>query len=94
MIEAIIGFFRYALEQCFDKRVYRSQEAIDELKIRNFFTQAEYDAIMKMMGWNVLVHDYLNIDNNIILSIINKSQYSIVFDITDKLKSLLNETVK
>jgi uncharacterized protein YutE (UPF0331/DUF86 family) len=78
LIESIIGLSRYTLQICFDMSVSRSREAIDELKKRTIFDSSTYQSLIKMIGFrNVLVHDYLNIDERIVTAICKKKNYAI-----------------
>jgi len=92
LIESVIGLSRYVLTTCFDINVSRSREAIDELKQRGELTQEEREKLNKIIGFrNILVHDYLNVNENITQAIITKQDYTFIVQIAEKLMRLLDE---
>jgi len=92
LIESVIGLSRYVLSTCFAINVPRSREAIDELKRLGEFTAGEREKLNKIIGFrNVLVHDYLNVDENITKAIITKQDYTFIVQIAEKLTRILVE---
>ncbi len=92
LIESVIGLSRYVLNTCFNINVSRSREAIHELKRLGEFTSGEWDRLNKIIGYrNVLVHDYLNVDENITMAIITKQDYAFIVQIAEKLMRILDE---
>lgn len=56
--------------------VSQSCEALDELKKRADITPAQHKQLVKIIGFrNVLVHDYLEINNAIVEAIVIQQQY-------------------
>jgi uncharacterized protein YutE (UPF0331/DUF86 family) len=79
-------------DTCFGVNVSRSREAIDELKSLGVFTREEREALMKIIGFrNVLVHDYLNVDEVIVHAIVKKQEYGVVTGVARKLMQTLDE---
>ncbi len=92
LIESVIGLSRYVLTTCFGINVSRSREAIGELKQRGELTPEEYEKLNKIIGFrNILVHDYLNVNENITQAIITKQDYTVVVQIAEKLMRILDE---
>lgn len=75
-IESFIGFARYVVQQKYQLSVSQSREAVDVLKQQGDLTFTQHQQILKIIGFrNVLVHDYLDIDENIIRHIIKNKHY-------------------
>ena len=92
LIESVIGLSRYVLTTCFNINVSRSREAISELKQRGELTPGEHEKLNKIIGFrNILVHDYLNVNENITQAIITKQDYTFVVQVAEKLMRLLDE---
>lgn len=92
LIEALIGLARYAVEQRYALRLSRSREAVDELRRKGILNEAEHRQALKMIGFrNVLVHDYLNIDDDIVKAIVKKGDYEIVVELADKLQAFVEK---
>jgi uncharacterized protein YutE (UPF0331/DUF86 family) len=76
LIESVIGLSRYVLNTVFSINVSRSREAVDELKRLGELTRNEHNKLTKIIGFrNILVHDYLNVDDTITMAIITKQDY-------------------
>ncbi len=76
LIESVIGLSRYVLNTAFSINVSRSREAVDELKRLGELTKNEHNKLTKIIGFrNILVHDYLNVDDTITMAIITKQDY-------------------
>jgi uncharacterized protein YutE (UPF0331/DUF86 family) len=76
LIESVIGLSRYVLNTVFSINVSRSREAVDELKRLGELTKNEHNKLTKIIGFrNILVHDYLNVDDTITMAIITKQDY-------------------
>jgi uncharacterized protein YutE (UPF0331/DUF86 family) len=76
LIESVIGLSRYVLNTAFSINVSRSREAVDELKRLGELTRNEHNKLTKIIGFrNILVHDYLNVDDTITMAIITKQDY-------------------
>ncbi|PCI26767.1 MAG: hypothetical protein COB67_09785 [SAR324 cluster bacterium] len=90
LIESLIGFARYTLEQSHQVKVSRSREAFDELKQRQNLSHENHKKVMRLIGFrNILVHDYLNLDDDIIEAIVIKKEYELIEDIIGILDQLL-----
>ncbi len=75
-IESFIGIARYLVQQKYQLNVSQSREALDELKKRGDITFQQHTQLLKIIGFrNVLVHDYLDINNTIVEAIVIQQQY-------------------
>jgi uncharacterized protein YutE (UPF0331/DUF86 family) len=78
-IEAFIGMARYVVQQKYQLTVSQSREALDELKNRGDLPADQHAELMKILGFrNVLVHDYLDLNDGIVQAIVTKRQYAIL----------------
>ena len=78
-IESFIGMARYFAQQKYDLSVSQSREAIDELKSRGDLSPQQHEELLKMIGFrNVLVHDYLEINDSIVQAVVTKKDYAIM----------------
>lgn len=78
-IESFIGMARYFVQQKYHLSVSQSREAIDELKNRGDLTLEQHQALLKIVGFrNVLVHDYLDINDDIVQAVVIKKHYLIM----------------
>ncbi len=78
-IESFIGMARYFVQQKYHLSVSQSREALDELKSRGDLNLQQHQELLKIIGFrNVLVHDYLDINDDIARAIITKRLYSIL----------------
>lgn len=86
LIESHIGLARYIVEQQFTIKLAKSREAIDELKNRQLLSPSDHNVLIKMIGFrNILVHDYLDINSDIVLAVVKKGDYKNAQAIIDKL---------
>jgi len=93
LAEAIIGLCRYVVSHCYGLNVSRSREAADELRKLNVFSRAEHSELMKIVGFrNVLVHDYLNVNEDILRSLMQNRKYLFIAEMRDKLLQLAEQT--
>jgi uncharacterized protein YutE (UPF0331/DUF86 family) len=91
LIESVIGLSRYVLSTIFAINVSRSREAVDELKRLGELTRYEHNKLTKIIGFrNILVHDYLNVDNTITMAIITRQDYLFTIRIAEKLMGILD----
>ena len=75
-IESFIGLARYLVQQKYHLSVSKSREALDELKIRQDINLSQHNELLKIIGFrNVLVHDYLDINDTIMYTIIIQQRY-------------------
>ena len=95
LIESVIGLSRYVLNTVFSINVSRSREAVDELKRLGELTGDEHNKLTKIIGFrNILVHDYLNVDDTITRAIITKQDYLFTVQIAEKLLGILDRYKK
>ena len=75
LVESIIGMSRYVAEAVLGVRVGKSREGIDELRRAQILDPETHERLMKIVGFrNVLVHDYLTIDDNVVQALVNKRE--------------------
>ena len=90
-IESFIGMARYLVQQKYTLSVSQSREAIDELKTRGDLTANQYQQLLAIIGFrNILVHDYLDINEAIVEAIIIKKHYAIMEELLMLWKNELN----
>ncbi len=78
-IESFIGMARYFVQQKYTLSVSQSREALDELKSRGDLTALQHEELLKIVGFrNVLVHDYLDINDGIVQAVVTKKHYAIM----------------
>lgn len=78
-IESFIGMARYFVQQKYNLSVSQSREALDELKSRGDLSFQQHQALLKIVGFrNVLVHDYLEINDGIVQAVVTKKHYAIM----------------
>lgn len=78
-IESFIGMARYLAQQKYGLSVSRSREALDELRSRGDISPAKHGELLKIIGFrNVLVHDYLEINDAVVTAIIGQKLYAIL----------------
>jgi len=70
-IESFIGMARYFVQQKYNLSVSQSREALDELKSRGDLTVQQHEELLKIIGFrNVLVHDYLELNDGIVQAMV------------------------
>lgn len=78
-IESFIGMARYFVQQKYNLSVSQSREALDELKCRGDLSFQQHEELLKIVGFrNVLVHDYLDINDGIVQAIVTQRSYAIM----------------
>ena len=78
-IGSFIGMARYFVQQKYNLSVGQSSEALDELKSRGDLTVQQHEELLKIVGFrNVLVHDYLEINDGIVQAVVTKKHYAIM----------------
>ncbi len=81
-IESFIGMARYFVQQKYALSLSQSREALDELKNRGDLTRQQHQEVLKIIGFrNVLVHDYLDINDGIVQAVVMKRHYAILGDL-------------
>ena len=82
-IESFIGLARYFVQQKYRLSVSQSCEALDELKSRGDLSFEQHGELMKMVGFrNVLVHDYLDINDAIVRAVVIQRLYAVLEEMT------------
>lgn len=75
-IESFIGLARYFVQQKYQLSVSQSRQALDELKLRNDLSNQQHQELMKIIGFrNVLVHDYLEVNDVIVKALVKQRFY-------------------
>ncbi|MEN9597327.1 MAG: hypothetical protein RL236_1761 [Pseudomonadota bacterium] len=78
-IESFIGMARYFVGQKYNLSVSQSREAVDELKSYGDLSFQQHDELLKIIAFrNVLVHDYLDLNDGIVQAVIKKRHYAIM----------------
>lgn len=78
-IESFIGMARYFVQQKYQLSLSQSREALDELKSRGDLTLTQHQELLKIVAFrNVLVHDYLDVNDGIVQAVVAKKQYAII----------------
>ncbi len=91
LIESLVGISRYVYQEKFGAKVSKSRAGLDGLERRNVLSRQDHDLAMKMIGFrNVLVHDYLDVNRNILEAIIKKKLYSDIQRIALHITTLLD----
>lgn len=91
LIESLVGLSRYVYQEQFNLTVSKSRAALDGLHKRDVLGRADYDLAMKMVGFrNVLVHDYLDVNRDIVEAIIRQKLYRNIQRISREIQALLS----
>lgn len=91
LVESVIGMSRYVAEVVLGVRVGKSREGIDELRRAQMLDPETHERLMKIVGFrNVLVHDYLTIDDNVVQALVDKREYGFLLDVLAKLKTIMD----
>lgn len=78
-IESFIGMARYFVQQKYQLSLSQSREAIDELKSRGDLTLQQHEELLKIIGFrNVLVHDYLDINDGVVQAVVTQKHYAVM----------------
>lgn len=78
-IESFIGMARYFVQQKYQLSLSQSREAIDELKSRGDLTLQQHEELLKIIGFrNVLVHDYLDINDGVVQAVVTQKNYAVM----------------
>lgn len=81
-IESFIGLARYFVQQKYQLSLSQSREALDELKTRGDLMPQQHEQVLKIIGFrNVLVHDYLDINDGIVQAVVTKKHYAVMEDL-------------
>lgn len=90
IIESLIGLARYTYQQKYNINVSKSRAALDGLLKQGDLNRTDYDLAIKMIGFrNVLVHDYLDVNRNILEAIVSKKLYKDILRISQHFSGLI-----
>jgi len=90
-IESFIGMARYFVQQKYQLSLSQSREAIDELKNRGDLTLQQHEELLKIIGFrNVLVHDYLDINDGVVQAVVTQKHYAVMGDLVSIWRDELN----
>ena len=90
-IESFIGLSRYLVQQKYQLSLSQSREALDELKSRGDLTLKQHEEVLKIIGFrNVLVHDYLDINDGVVQAVVTKKLYAVMESLTVEWRKVLN----
>jgi uncharacterized protein YutE (UPF0331/DUF86 family) len=83
-IESFIGLARYVVQQKYHASVSQSREALDELRSRGDLSFERHGELLKIIGFrNVLVHDYLDVNEAIVRAIVTQRRYAVLINVAD-----------
>lgn len=91
LVESVIGMSRYVAETALGIRVAKSRESLDELRRMGVLDHEVHSRLLRIVGFrNILVHDYLNIDDVVVSAIVRKREYVFLVDVLSMLTAYLN----
>jgi uncharacterized protein YutE (UPF0331/DUF86 family) len=91
-IESFIGLARYFVQRKYGLSVGQSREALDESKNRGDLVPQQHSELMKIVGFrNVLAHDYLDLNDDIVRAIAAKRQYAVLEGLATEWRHALDE---
>jgi uncharacterized protein YutE (UPF0331/DUF86 family) len=94
LVESVIGMSRYVAEAVLDVRVGKSREGLDELRRAQLLDPQTHTRLMKIVGFrNVLVHDYLNIEDNVVQALVDKGEYDFLPTVLTNLIGIMDKGV-
>ena len=94
LVESVIGMSRYVAEAVLDVRVGKSREGFDELRRAQLLDSQTHARLMKIVGFrNVLVHDYLNIEDDVVQALVDKGEYDFLLTVLTNLIGIMDTSV-
>ncbi|SFJ05232.1 Uncharacterized conserved protein YutE, UPF0331/DUF86 family [Desulfomicrobium apsheronum] len=91
LVESVIGMSRYVAETALGIRVAKSRESLDELRRMGVLDHDTHARLLRIVGFrNILVHDYLNIDDVVVSAIVKKREYAFLMDVLAMLTAYLD----
>jgi len=91
LVESVIGMSRYVAETALGIRVAKSRESLDELRRMGVLDHEAHARLLRIVGFrNILVHDYLNIDDVVVSAIVRKREYAFLMDVLSMLTAYLD----
>jgi len=94
LVESVIGMSRYVADAVLDVRVGKSREGLDELRRAQLLDPQTHARLMKIVGFrNVLVHDYLNIEDDVVQALVDKGEYAFLLTVLADLIGIMDREV-
>lgn len=91
LVGSVIGMSRYVAETALGIRVAKSRESLDELRRMGVLDHDTHARLLRIVGFrNILVHDYLNIDDVVVSAIVKKREYAFLMDVLAMLTAYLD----
>lgn len=94
LVESVIGMSRYVAENVLGVRVGKSREGLDELRRAQLIDPQTHVKLMKIVGFrNVLVHDYLNVEDEVVQALVDKGEYEFLLNVLTGLAGVMDRSV-
>lgn len=94
LVESVIAMSRYVAEAVLGVRVGKSREGLDELRRGRLMESPTHAKLMKIVGFrNVLVHDYLNIEDDVVQALVDKGEYAFLLTVLTDLIGIMDRQV-
>lgn len=94
LVESVIGMSRYVAEAVLGVRVGKSREGLDELRRAQLMDPQTHAKLMKIVGFrNVLVHDYLNIEDEVVQALVDKGESDFLLTVLTDLMGIMDRNV-
>lgn len=94
LVESVIGMSRYAAEAVLGVRVGKSREGLDELRRAQLMDPQTHAKLMKIVGFrNVLVHDYLNIEDEVVQALVDKGESDFLLTVLTDLMGIMDRNI-
>jgi len=91
LVESVIGMSRYVAETALGIRVAKSRESLDELRRMGVLDHDTHSRLLRIVGFrNILVHDYLSIDDVVVSAIVKKREYAFLMEVLALLTAYLD----
>jgi len=94
LVESVIGMSRYVAEAVLGVRVGKSREGLDELRRAQLMDPQTHAKLMKIVGFrNVLVHDYLNIEDEVVQALVDKGESGFLLTVLTDLMGIMDRNI-
>lgn len=94
LVESVIGMSRYVAEAVLGVRVGKSREGLDELRRGRLMESPTHAKLMKIVGFrNILMHDYLNIEDDVVQALVDKGEYAFLLTVLTDLIGIMDRQV-
>ena len=94
LVESVIGMSRYVAEAVLGVRVGKSREGLDELRRARLLDSPAHAKLMKIVGFrNILVHDYLNIEDEVVQALVDKGEYDFLLTVLAGLMGIMDREI-